>query len=81
MLVVKVELWPGGDERRCQELGRMTITNQGGTASAKRGNYTIRLMRRGTSATVQQVAEVLDYPQLSNPVWVLVKRALEALGI
>lgn len=81
MLVIKIELWPGGDKSRCQELGRMTITNQGSTATATRGNYTIRLMRKGTETTVQKTAEVLDYPRLSYPVWVLVKRALEALGV
>ena len=81
MLVVKIELWPGGDKSRCREIGRMHIINQGGTASAQRGNYAIRLMRKGTEDTVQKTAEVLDYPRLSYPVWVLVKRALEALGV
>ena len=81
MLVVKVELWPRGVEARCRELGRMYIINQGGTASAKRGNYAIHLMRKGVSATVQKAAEGRDYPRLSYPVWVLVKRALEALGV
>jgi hypothetical protein len=80
MLVVKVELWPGGDERRAEVIGRMTISNVGTHPDhPKRGNYVARLMRKGTERTVQRAAEVLDYPRLHYPVWKLVKRALEAL--
>ena len=81
MLVVKIELWPGGDEKRCREIGRMRIINQGGTASAERGDYSIHLMRKGTTDTMQRTGEVLDYPRLSYPVWKLVRRALEALEV
>lgn len=81
MLVIKIELWPGGDERRCREIGRMHIFNKGDSPTPNRGNYGVRLMRKGTTATVQKTAEVLDYPRLSYPVWVLVKRALEALDV
>lgn len=30
MLVVKVEVWPHGDERSAREIGRATIVNFGG---------------------------------------------------
>jgi len=81
MLVVKIELWPGGDERRARELGRLHITNDGGSSSDRRGNYVAHLMRRGTQKTVQRTAEVLDYPRLSYPVWKLVRKVLEALDV
>jgi len=57
----------------------MHIFNKGDSPTPERGNYGIQLMRKGSPRRVQRTAEVLDYPRLSYPVWVLVKRALEAL--
>ena len=80
MIVVRVELWPGGDRRRSRELGRMTLANRADhPAHPKRGNYHVKLMRRGTENRVQRTASVEDYPRESYPVWELVQRALVAL--
>ena len=82
MLVVKIEMWPGGDEDRRREIGRMYIANKGFDVHPdhpRRGDYVVRLMRRGAKNTVQRTAEVLDYPRESYSVWVLVKRALDAV--
>jgi hypothetical protein len=80
MLVVKIELWPHGDESRARELGRMLISNRGDHPNRpKRGNYRVRLLRRGSKTAVTREATVEDYPRQSYPVWTLVKRALEAL--
>ena len=38
MLVVKVELWPGGDRSRSKTLGSGVIANDG-TGDTKIGNY------------------------------------------
>jgi len=80
MLVVKVELWPGGCEERSREIGRMLIDNTTYERDARRGDYRIRLMRKG-ARTVQRSAKVLNYPRLSYPVWKLVRRALRALDV
>lgn len=40
MIVVKLEMWPKGDESRKYELGRTYIYNAGGTT--KRGDYEVR---------------------------------------
>lgn len=81
VLVVKIELWPGGDERRVKELGRLHIINRGDSPTPKRGNYTVNLMRRGTLQTVQRSGEVLNYARLAYPVWKLLRKALEALDV
>lgn len=81
MLVVKIELWPGGDERRVKEIGRLHIINRGDSPTPRRGNYTVNLLRRGTNRKVHRSGEVLNYPRLSYPVWKLIRKALEALDV
>lgn len=82
MIIVKVELWPGGDEARAAELGRLQIANEGThPAHPRRGDYMVRLMRKNSRRTVLRTANVKDYPRLSYPVWRLVRRALEALDV
>lgn len=41
MMVVIVEMWPGGREQNKRELQRMTIANIGGTATS--GDYRVRV--------------------------------------
>lgn len=81
MVVVKIELWPGGYESHKKEIGRMTLTNRGDSDNPKRGNYDVRIMRRGSEKTVQREGEVLNYPRQAYSVWKLISRALaSALG-
>lgn len=77
MIIVKVELWPWGQESKAKEIGRMTIANDGTSNSSKRGNYNVKIMRRGTTNTVIKQKRVEDYPRLSYSIWELVRRALE----
>ncbi|GAF80423.1 unnamed protein product [marine sediment metagenome] len=76
MIVVKIELWPCGFESRKREIGRMLIDNQGGTA--KRGNYRVRVLRKGSEDKVLREGEVTNYPRQSYNVWRLVCRALKS---
>ena len=46
MVVVKIELWPGGDEKKAQLLQSMTITNDG-TGDRSHGNYDVALSHAG----------------------------------
>ena len=41
MVVVKIEIWPHGDESKAREIGRAQIANVGGTADV--GEYECRL--------------------------------------
>lgn len=80
MLVIRIELWPGGSEKRKREIGLMEIVNRADHPDRpKRGNYVVYLMRRGASRTVQRRCTVEDYPRESYPVWELVRRALNTL--
>ncbi len=83
MIVVKIELWPGGNERKSVELGRTYINNTGGTDD--RGEYDVRVCRKGKLDFLKDVlrgrgplrtGHVSDYPRLSYNVWRLVLRAL-----
>jgi len=47
MVVVKVELWPGGLEDQAEELSRMYIANTGSSPHPDIGNYNVALMRKG----------------------------------
>ena len=78
MLVIKVELWPGGLGINRREHGRMEIANIGDSPTDKRGNYRVRLLRKG-GRTVQRTCKVENYPRLAYPVWELVRRALNTL--
>lgn len=87
MLVVKLELWPGGDASRKREIGRTYINNVGG--SDKKGNYNVRVMKKGQEDTpthevfrnqtgIVRVGSVANYPRLSYNVWRLIIRALKS---
>lgn len=87
MIVVKLELWPGGDERRKREIGTTYINNVGGTD--KRGDYDVRVMRKdydpctislrqvfGEGKGITRKGHVSNYPRLSYNVWRLITKAL-----
>lgn len=86
MIVVKIEMWPLGDESKKRELGRTYIYNAGG--DRKRGDYEARVCRKGkTDYTLNELhtgegftrtGRVENYPRLSYNVWRLVLKALRA---
>jgi len=80
MIVVKVELWPGGYEAKAKEIGRLLIHNTCYERDSPRGDYGVRLLRKGSRLT-RRTAEVLNHPRLSADVWNLVRKALEALDV
>lgn len=47
MVVVKIELWPGGDSSRAREIGRVNIANDM-TRDQDRGNYNCALSHAGS---------------------------------
>lgn len=86
MIVVRIELH-SAVTGKVEEIGQMVISNDGTSANPKRGNYDVRLGRRGVTDTRQIVnapqrrARVELFPRASFSVWVLVARALKNLGI
>ncbi len=74
MIVIRVELWPGGWPSKARELMRMHITNDA-TGSDKRGNYRVELFRRGRQG-VLRMGRVEDFPRRSYHIGRLLLRAL-----
>lgn len=82
MIVVKVEMWKGGDPNKKYDLGRTYIWNVGGTG--KTGDYKVAVCRKGSYGKMDNVfdgkalryAEVLNYPRESYNMWRLILRAL-----
>ncbi len=46
MVVIKLEIWPGGDESKARPLGRIDIANDN-TGTEESGNYKARLYHAG----------------------------------
>jgi hypothetical protein len=81
VIVVKVEMWPGGDESRAYELGSAVIVNDG-KGTPDRGNYTAGFHRGAGKATrrTTKFGEVKDFPRKSLNVWHLIARCLKEAG-
>jgi len=88
MIVVKLEMWPGGDGSRAREIGRTYIYRNGG-AFPSRGDYEIRVCRRGhfrvkdaasfvSGEGFTRTARIENFPRLSYNVWRLILRCLKA---
>lgn len=80
MIVVKVELH-SAVTGQITEIGRLTIANDGTSLDKKKGNYNIKLMKRGTGDNVLKEGRVEEHPRLSQSIWKLVKKALKAVKI
>lgn len=89
MVVVKLEMWPEGDESKAYTLGRTYIWNETDeaehAANPNRGDYGVAVMRKGREEESQYLVgnivrsgSVKNYPRLSYNVWRLIIRALKA---
>lgn len=84
MIVVKLELWPGGDESRAEDLGSAIITNESNLSDIS--SYSVRLLkgkRYSARSGVWRSGEVKGFPRTDTRVgpWELLFLALEsALG-
>lgn len=85
MIVVRVELWPGGDPSRAEDLGTAHIANESSLADIS--NYSVRLLKGSRYSRkpgdVWRTGEVRGYPRTSTLVgpWELLYMALKsALG-
>jgi hypothetical protein len=89
MIVVKIEMWPRGDESQMYELGRTYIYNAGGSrTSTKKADYEVRVCRKGkydftlhdlqSGTGFVRRGRVEGYPRLAYNIWRLILRALKA---
>ena len=74
MIVVEVQMWPGGRESEKRLLGSMVITNDG-TGDPTRGNYDYVVA--GKQALVGAgIGRVENWQRKNHHVWKLVRRVL-----
>jgi len=85
MIVVKVEMWPGGDEARASELARAYIANQVTTTVETRGaagDYSVELRggvygRPDLLKRVWKKGTVLGFDRVKRGTWDLLFQALK----
>lgn len=75
MIVVRVELWPFGDQGSRKELGELRIANVGGTWEL--GEYDgVALDSRNPG---RKRGKVLEHARTTLSVWVLVRKMLQSM--
>jgi hypothetical protein len=76
MIVVKVELWPKGDETQKRSLGTAFIINDG-TGTLSHGNYIVMLARMKDATVPWRIGRVMNWARAGSP-WDLLSRAINA---
>lgn len=81
MLVIHIELWPGGDGSRRRKLGQINIGNDG-TGTEAIGNYIVAASHTGEhfekKSGPYKVGQVVGFPRKLSP-YRLLARALKAI--
>lgn len=86
MIVVKLEMWPQGDQAKAYSLGRIFLWNKVKTTvkNPKRGDYEYAVMHKSAKDTVHpnlgkvvRTGVIKDYPRLSYTVWKLILLCLK----
>lgn len=86
MIVIRAELWPGGDKERASPLGTCVIVNDG-TGSLTRGNYRVRLStkrgfkdpRKPKPGEVWRECRVEEFPRKRFGTWDIMHKALRTM--
>ena len=74
MIVVKLEIWPYGDESDTSSLGTIEIYNDA-TGSFTRGNYKYKL--KGKKDRVMSEGTVKNYARNAQHPWNLIRQVLD----
>ena len=77
MIRVTIEMVPKGDESRKRHLGTAIIANDG-TGARGRGNYNVRLSRRGSPDSTWKTARITGFRRLQHGAYDLLLLALAA---
>ncbi len=75
MIVVRVEIWPGGNRDRRRHLGTAAITNNA-CGTETRGSYVARFFVAGKRKKTWHVTNVNGFPRTRLLAWDLLFRAL-----
>lgn len=79
MLIVKLELWPGGDRKRAKDLGLVRIERVDDSQMPDFGSYLVIGEPKDEAGTSSVTAEVPEFPRKLGA-WELVKRAVESMN-
>lgn len=80
MLVIKMELWPYGQEDKKQLLGQMIIANDGMSNSPERGNYYNKIVEDNHAVGLPlKEVEVKGFERLNNSSWQLLQQFLNLM--
>ncbi|EKU73163.1 hypothetical protein SAMN05518668_10164 [Sphingobium sp. YR657] len=78
MMIVKIEVWPGGVETAPREIGRMVIANLSNLAEIS--DYSVHIEQTETPRlhvpAIDTRVTVKTHPRRDGP-WALVRRALD----
>lgn len=77
MIVVRIELWPGGDRTRSRDLGTAYIVNDG-SGGRTLGSYDVMLSMWGKPTVPWRVGRVAGFQRLKGSPWDLLRRAIVA---
>ncbi len=83
MIVVRVELWPGGDPAKSKQIGLMVASNDC-TGGKEHGNYNVFLFKPHTKEPRPEAVEAsgrVEGHKRSLSVYHLVLRGLRACGV
>lgn len=79
MLVIKLELWPQGDQAKARPMGEIRIANDG-SGTPEKGNYRVELSHSGMyvgKRGVYRRGRVEGFPRRAS-VYEILRRALES---
>lgn len=84
MIVIKVEMWPGGDESKAEEFGRMILANQVATTlrtGGSHGDYSVILLggvwgRQDLLKRNWKTGKVTGFNRQARGAWDLIREAL-----
>ncbi len=82
MVVVKIEMWPHGDESKAYPLGQINIANDD-TGTESSGNYKAELLHAGRywgKPGAYRTGQIKGFPRALSP-YHLIARVLGACGI
>lgn len=83
MVVVRIELWPGGDESKARSLGTATITNNA-SGNDVNGNYDVALSHSGIYIDrpgVWRTGKVIGHCRDLSPYHLVAKALANAAGM
>lgn len=75
MIVIRIELWPDGEEENKRHLGTGIIINTGG-GTRRRSNYAYMLSQRNNPSKAWREGQLLNWPRESYNLWQMLRHIL-----